>query len=235
MQEYCQCHRHNPDDRLRNAERQVQATDDPADWDRYLSELDRAGLLVTMLSDIETTLPRQGLMIPLLGGGQAVAQPRATVGGPVTEEQAILLMRVLGYQYRAGLIDFNELGRWETESIRQVILRQPRNSSSKMPYQLKGYYWVRYTPPVYYSPIATETGGPCDCSLDTLMVTGCQQALHQPRRFYPIRVLSSQEAQDRKVSHRVLLLCPVCQKEMPAGRLSQHFAAHRVPRDEQRN
>jgi len=217
MPNYCRCHlfRHNPDEQLRELERQARLSSDSADWDRYLASLDRAGILSETLTAIEGNLP--------------------PMGGKVSEEDAILLMRVLGYRFRSGVIDLKNLSYWETELIRQAILRAPRQSSSKMSSDLEGYFWIRYVAATWRrraAPAGSLYGAPCDCPMETLLQTGCALPdFHLTQQFYPLRVFSSPGAKNRKYFHRIFLLCPVCQQEIPTGRLSQHFdsRSHRPP------
>jgi hypothetical protein len=216
MQEFCQCYARNPDERLRELERQAHATGSPQDWDQYLAALERTGLLDARLASVEATLP--------------------PMGGEVTAEDAMFLMRVMGFRYRHGPDlwrgEFiSNLRDWGTENIRQAILRKTKSASSKMSETLEGYYWIRYSVRDWTAlgyaqgPHIAKTA--CKCSMDRLITTGCQffPDLHWPQQLYPIRVISSEAAKQRNYFHRIFLLCPVCQQEVPVGRLDQHMNA----------
>lgn len=246
-EDYCNCynHRRNPDDQIRALERQARATNDTQDWDAYLAAVDRVGGIQELIRQTQSSFrPESGLRVGPPGQGVTrmtldgwMSFDKMPAGGLVNFDAYVWLAKVLGYQYRAGLLPIKqireELLTWDTPNRRQQIIQSIKYAEGKdwenisraqadtMNPTYEGFFWLRKTKERF----------------DRIQVEFSNSEIYWPVRLYasektPVLKIKKRKDKDGTVkkievpySHRVFLLCPICEVEVPTGRLSNHFSA----------
>jgi len=205
-------YRANPDEELRELERQAYSSGSIEDWDNYLAVLDRTGQLDEIIVSTIRRLPQ-------------------VEGGPVSKEEAELLMRSLGYLYRKGVFPEirQELAQWwQTDPVWQVT-----GSGKKIPKDVHGYYWILVRKPTTVSQPSSTMLGSGWFGFPIKLEPRADLTVHG--RFYPIKIYPADRMSrrygdpfgppqaDKFYKARAFLMCPICQQEIPVGRISNHF------------